>query len=114
MFPNNCLLGKVQWRQSSDFGANYTVLTPVSVIPDVDSDGVQDLIIFIATGDKVCHSEAMINPGPDHRGWQECYLFQFCSLKRKCPEASDICGFGVGSFPPCRDVLPNQCKCFVV
>uniref|UniRef100_A0A8D0FSZ8 Family with sequence similarity 234 member A n=1 Tax=Strix occidentalis caurina TaxID=311401 RepID=A0A8D0FSZ8_STROC len=38
---------------SSDFGANYTVLTPVSVIPDVDSDGVQDLIIFIATGDKV-------------------------------------------------------------
>uniref|UniRef100_A0A8C0EMK5 Family with sequence similarity 234 member A n=1 Tax=Bubo bubo TaxID=30461 RepID=A0A8C0EMK5_BUBBB len=39
--------GEVLWRQSSDFGANYTVLTPVSVIPDVDSDGVQDLIIFI-------------------------------------------------------------------
>lgn len=38
------------------------MLTPVSVIPDVDSDGVQDLIIFIATGDKVCHSKAMINP----------------------------------------------------
>ncbi|XP_074014743.1 protein FAM234A [Numenius arquata] len=45
--------GEVQWRQSSDFGANYTVLTPVSVIPDVDSDGVQDLMIFIATGDKI-------------------------------------------------------------
>nr|XP_009934547.1 PREDICTED: protein ITFG3 [Opisthocomus hoazin] len=45
--------GEVQWRQSSDFGANYTVLTPVSVIPDVDSDGVQDLIIFIATGDQI-------------------------------------------------------------
>uniref|UniRef100_A0A8B9IHJ6 Family with sequence similarity 234 member A n=1 Tax=Anser cygnoides TaxID=8845 RepID=A0A8B9IHJ6_ANSCY len=45
--------GEVQWRQSNDFGANYTVLTPVSVIPDVDSDGVQDLIIFIATGDKI-------------------------------------------------------------
>ncbi|KAM9222916.1 protein FAM234A [Leptosomus discolor] len=45
--------GEVQWRQSSDFGANYTVLTPVSVIPDVDSDGVQDLIIFIATEDKI-------------------------------------------------------------
>ncbi|KAM9291807.1 protein FAM234A isoform 1-T2 [Morus bassanus] len=45
--------GEVQWSQSSDFGANYTVLTPVSVIPDVDSDGVQDLIIFIATGDKI-------------------------------------------------------------
>ncbi|KFO82163.1 Protein ITFG3, partial [Cuculus canorus] len=45
--------GEVQWRQSSDFGANYTVLTPVSVIPDVDSDGVQDLIIFIAAGDKI-------------------------------------------------------------
>uniref|UniRef100_A0A8C0BEU3 Family with sequence similarity 234 member A n=1 Tax=Buteo japonicus TaxID=224669 RepID=A0A8C0BEU3_9AVES len=39
--------GEVRWRQSSDFGANYTVLTPVSVIPDVDSDGLQDLIIFI-------------------------------------------------------------------
>ncbi|KQK84818.1 protein ITFG3 [Amazona aestiva] len=45
--------GEIQWRHSSDFGANYTVLTPVSVIPDVDSDGVQDLIIFIATGDKI-------------------------------------------------------------
>ncbi|KFV74319.1 Protein ITFG3, partial [Dryobates pubescens] len=45
--------GEVQWRQSSDFGANYTVLAPVSVIPDVDSDGVQDLIIFIATGAKI-------------------------------------------------------------
>ncbi|NXQ20835.1 F234A protein, partial [Peucedramus taeniatus] len=39
--------GEVLWRQSSDFGANYTVLTPLSVIPDVDNDGVQDLIIFI-------------------------------------------------------------------
>ncbi|XP_035195728.1 protein FAM234A isoform X2 [Oxyura jamaicensis] len=47
------LTGDVQWRQSNDFGANYTVLTPLSVIPDVDSDGVQDLIIFIATGDKI-------------------------------------------------------------
>ncbi|KAJ7426774.1 protein FAM234A [Willisornis vidua] len=45
--------GEVQWRQSSDFGANYTVLTPVSEIPDVDGDGGQDLIIFIATGDKI-------------------------------------------------------------
>lgn len=45
--------GDVQWRHSNDFGANYTVLTPLSVIPDVDSDGVQDLIIFVATGDKI-------------------------------------------------------------
>uniref|UniRef100_A0A8B9PSS5 Family with sequence similarity 234 member A n=1 Tax=Apteryx owenii TaxID=8824 RepID=A0A8B9PSS5_APTOW len=45
--------GEVQWRQSSDFGANYTVLTPLSAIPDVDSDGVQDLIIFIAAEDKI-------------------------------------------------------------
>uniref|UniRef100_A0A8B9M052 Family with sequence similarity 234 member A n=1 Tax=Accipiter nisus TaxID=211598 RepID=A0A8B9M052_9AVES len=45
--------GEVRWRQSSDFGANYTVLTPLSVIPDVDSDGLQDLIIFIATADKI-------------------------------------------------------------
>ncbi|XP_068062704.1 protein FAM234A [Anomalospiza imberbis] len=39
--------GEVLWRQSRDFGANYTMLTPLSVIPDVDNDGVQDLIIFI-------------------------------------------------------------------
>nr|XP_002194023.3 protein FAM234A [Taeniopygia guttata]XP_030141000.3 protein FAM234A [Taeniopygia guttata]XP_030141001.3 protein FAM234A [Taeniopygia guttata]XP_041575167.1 protein FAM234A [Taeniopygia guttata] len=39
--------GEVLWRQSRDFGANYTVLTPLSVIPDVDNDEVQDLIIFI-------------------------------------------------------------------
>ncbi|NXL73626.1 F234A protein, partial [Leptocoma aspasia] len=39
--------GEVLWRQSSDFGADYTVLTPLSVIPDVDNDGVQDLLIFI-------------------------------------------------------------------
>uniref|UniRef100_A0A8C2U2X1 Family with sequence similarity 234 member A n=1 Tax=Coturnix japonica TaxID=93934 RepID=A0A8C2U2X1_COTJA len=54
--------GEVQWRQSDDFGANYTVLTPLSVIPDVDGDGVQDLIIFIATGDKVGHCEVMLSP----------------------------------------------------
>ncbi|NXA80598.1 F234A protein, partial [Thryothorus ludovicianus] len=42
--------GEVLWRQSSDFGANYTLLTPLSVIPDVDNDGVQDLLIFIAKG----------------------------------------------------------------
>ncbi|NXG99593.1 F234A protein, partial [Loxia leucoptera] len=39
--------GEVLWRQPRDFGANYTVLTPLSVIPDVDNDRVQDLIIFI-------------------------------------------------------------------
>ncbi|NWX53443.1 F234A protein, partial [Promerops cafer] len=45
--------GEVLWRQSSDFGANYTVLTPLSVVPDVDNDGVQDLIIFITKGGQV-------------------------------------------------------------
>ncbi|NWY29578.1 F234A protein, partial [Pheucticus melanocephalus] len=39
--------GEVLWRQSRDFGANYTVLTPLSVIPDVDNDRVQDLMIFL-------------------------------------------------------------------
>lgn len=61
-FPITSLLGEVQWKQSSDFGANYTVLTPLSVIPDVDGDGVQDLIIFIAAADKVCHCEATLSP----------------------------------------------------
>ncbi|NXQ52430.1 F234A protein, partial [Anthoscopus minutus] len=45
--------GAVLWRQSGDFGANYTLLTPLSVIPDMDNDGVQDLIIFIAKGGQV-------------------------------------------------------------
>ncbi|NWT58922.1 F234A protein, partial [Erythrocercus mccallii] len=39
--------GEVLWSQSRDFGANYSVLTPLSVIPDVDNDGVQDLLFFI-------------------------------------------------------------------
>ncbi|NXO80028.1 F234A protein, partial [Sitta europaea] len=42
--------GEVLWRQSGNFGANYTLLTPLSVIPDVDNDGVQDLIVFITKG----------------------------------------------------------------
>lgn len=45
--------GEVLWRESGDVGANYTLLTPLSVIPDVDNDGVQDLIIFIAKGGQV-------------------------------------------------------------
>ncbi|XP_041893694.1 protein FAM234A [Corvus kubaryi] len=45
--------GEVLWRESGDFGANYTLLTPLSVIPDVDNDGVQDLIIFITKGGQV-------------------------------------------------------------
>ncbi|XP_014746430.1 PREDICTED: protein ITFG3 isoform X2 [Sturnus vulgaris] len=53
-FNVSCLdEGEVLWRQSHDFGANYTVLTPLSVIPDVDEDGVQDLIIFITKGAQV-------------------------------------------------------------
>lgn len=45
--------GEVLWRESGDVGANYTLLTPLSVIPDVDNDGVQDLIIFITKGGQV-------------------------------------------------------------
>lgn len=114
MFPNNSLVGEIQWRQPSDFGANYTVLSPVSVIPDVDSDGVQDLIIFIATEDKVCHSGAVINAVARPQGIAGMLFISILSFKRKCPEASGTCGFGAGSFPRCRDVLPYQCKCFMV
>lgn len=114
MFPNNCLAGEIQWRQPSDFGANYTVLSPISVIPDVDSDGVQDLIIFIATEDKVCHSGAVINVVARPQGIAGMLFISILSFKRKCPEASATCGFGAGSFSPCRDVLPYQCKCFMV
>uniref|UniRef100_A0A8C5U0P0 Family with sequence similarity 234 member A n=1 Tax=Malurus cyaneus samueli TaxID=2593467 RepID=A0A8C5U0P0_9PASS len=60
--------GEVVWRQSRDFGANYTALTPLSVIPDVDNDRVQDLIIFITKGDQVCHPEALITPVAEPQG----------------------------------------------
>ncbi|NWY67514.1 F234A protein, partial [Erithacus rubecula] len=40
--------GEVLWRKSHDFDATYTLLTPLSVIPDIDEDGVQDLIMFTA------------------------------------------------------------------
>lgn len=63
MTVSHCVPGEVLWRKSKDFGANYTVLTPLSVIPDVDNDGVQDLIIFITKGDQVCHHpEALKTP----------------------------------------------------
>lgn len=39
------------------------MLTPLSVIPDVDNDRVQDLIMFITKGGQVCHPEALITPG---------------------------------------------------
>uniref|UniRef100_A0A8C3V387 Family with sequence similarity 234 member A n=1 Tax=Catharus ustulatus TaxID=91951 RepID=A0A8C3V387_CATUS len=45
--------GQVLWRRSHDFGANYTLLTPLSVVPDLDEDGIQDLIMFIATEGQV-------------------------------------------------------------
>lgn len=60
MTASHCVPGEVLWRRSHDFGANYTLLTPLSVIPDVDEDGVQDLIMFIAKEGQVCHCEALI------------------------------------------------------
>lgn len=63
MTVSHCVPGEVLWRQSRDFGANYTVLTPLSVIPDVDNDGVQDLIIFMTKEGQVCHHpEALKTP----------------------------------------------------
>lgn len=63
MTISHCVPGEVLWRQSRDFGANYTVLTPLSVIPDVDNDGVQDLIIFMTKEGQVCHHpEALETP----------------------------------------------------
>lgn len=60
------------------------MLAPVSVIPDVDSDGVQDLIVFIATGDKVCHSEAVIKAvGKTQRVAAMLFVPILC-FKRKC------------------------------
>uniref|UniRef100_A0A452IXF5 FAM234A/B beta-propeller domain-containing protein n=1 Tax=Gopherus agassizii TaxID=38772 RepID=A0A452IXF5_9SAUR len=44
--------GEVQWRQFNSFGANYTVVTPLLKIPDVDGDGVQDVMIFTTAGDE--------------------------------------------------------------
>ncbi|XP_075755265.1 protein FAM234A isoform X2 [Pelodiscus sinensis] len=44
--------GKVRWRQFNNFGANYTVVTPLLKMPDVDGDGFQDLMIFATAGDE--------------------------------------------------------------
>ncbi|XP_067407267.1 protein FAM234A isoform X1 [Emydura macquarii macquarii] len=44
--------GEIQWRQFNDPGANYTVMTPLLKMPDVDGDGVQDLLLLTTAGDE--------------------------------------------------------------
>lgn len=112
MTVSHCVPGEVLWRQSGDFGANYTVLTPLSVIPDVDNDGVEDLIIFIAKEGQVCHHpEALKTPVAATGNGRNAVYFHLVVSEEV---ASGFCGFGVGSFPSSRDVLPNQHKCFMV
>lgn len=65
MFPsnkNNCFAGEALWRQTNNFGANYTLMTPLLKIPDVDGDGVQDLMIFTTVREEVQHLKVMIKP----------------------------------------------------
>lgn len=88
------------------------MLTPVSVIPDVDSDGVQDLMIFIATGDKVRPAEAVTNPVSRPQEMAGTLVISILQPKRKRPGASDFCGLGAGSFPPCRDSAKWFMGCF--
>ncbi|XP_067407268.1 protein FAM234A isoform X2 [Emydura macquarii macquarii] len=50
--------GEIQWRQFNDPGANYTVMTPLLKMPDVDGDGVQDLLLLTTAGDEDLYSMA--------------------------------------------------------
>uniref|UniRef100_A0A8C2U129 Family with sequence similarity 234 member A n=1 Tax=Coturnix japonica TaxID=93934 RepID=A0A8C2U129_COTJA len=108
--------GEVQWRQSDDFGANYTVLTPLSVIPDVDGDGVQDLIIFIATGDKVGHCEVMLSPvtWAGHGRNAACFSPAVCRGSSQRPLivtqcfSSQPCLTSLGKKKSLKESLPKQ------
>uniref|UniRef100_A0A8C8VFC1 Family with sequence similarity 234 member A n=1 Tax=Pelusios castaneus TaxID=367368 RepID=A0A8C8VFC1_9SAUR len=54
--------GEIRWRQYNNFGANYSMISPVLKIPDVDEDGVQDLLIFTTAGDE---TKSFIRSGED-------------------------------------------------
>uniref|UniRef100_A0ABM5EZG9 Protein FAM234A n=1 Tax=Pogona vitticeps TaxID=103695 RepID=A0ABM5EZG9_9SAUR len=45
--------GQALWQQVVDFGTNSTILSPLLKIPDINKDGVSDLLFFTSTGGKV-------------------------------------------------------------
>ncbi|XP_054848645.1 protein FAM234A [Eublepharis macularius] len=45
--------GKTVWRVRTSLRANSTVLSPLLKVPDVNGDGVSDLLVFVATGEEI-------------------------------------------------------------
>ncbi|XP_015265384.1 PREDICTED: protein ITFG3, partial [Gekko japonicus] len=45
--------GKTVWRVTAGLATNATVLSPLLTVPDVDGDGVPDLLLFAAAGEEV-------------------------------------------------------------
>lgn len=113
MTASLCIPGQVLWRRSHDFGANYTLLTPLSVVPDLDEDGVQDLIMFIATEGQVCHREALITRVAATGDGRNAVYFHLVVSEEVSRGLWFLWVWG-GFFLPSRDVLPNQHKCFTV
>ncbi|XP_019395599.1 PREDICTED: protein FAM234A [Crocodylus porosus] len=49
----NSQTGEALWRRTNNFGANYTLMTPLLKIPDVDGDSVRDLMIFTTVREEI-------------------------------------------------------------
>ncbi|XP_060116648.1 protein FAM234A [Heteronotia binoei] len=45
--------GKTVWRVTANLPSNSTLLSPLLLIPDVNGDGVSDLLVFAAAGQEV-------------------------------------------------------------
>ncbi|XP_069503959.1 protein FAM234A isoform X2 [Ambystoma mexicanum] len=45
--------GEALWQKKSNFGTDYSVLKPLLKIPDVDGDGIPDLMVLVSVEDKV-------------------------------------------------------------
>nr|XP_033770629.1 protein FAM234A [Geotrypetes seraphini]XP_033770630.1 protein FAM234A [Geotrypetes seraphini]XP_033770631.1 protein FAM234A [Geotrypetes seraphini]XP_033770632.1 protein FAM234A [Geotrypetes seraphini] len=45
--------GKTLWKKPSHFGVYSSVMSPLLSIPDVDGDGIQDILIFTTNQDKI-------------------------------------------------------------
>nr|XP_056722219.1 protein FAM234A [Euleptes europaea] len=45
--------GNTVWRVTTNLGMNSTVLSPLLIVPDVNGDGVSDLLVFAAVGGEI-------------------------------------------------------------
>lgn len=59
------ILGETLWNHSSSFSRNASILSPLLQVPDVDSDGAPDLLVFTQEQEEVQPSLAFL---PSHQG----------------------------------------------